>query len=333
MTMRRIATVLVSAAALCAEAETEPLALVLSGGGAKGAYEVGVWQELQGVELASRVKAISGTSVGALNAALFATRPEAAETLWLENMQAVFTLSTNRIGKSLQKTVDTAADSAKVAEETGKDWKGVVHFVLSTGLRVAGDVIDATVTDAEREGFIDSSRLAAVLDASLPADWPADAPAVYATAMEKNTWTAKTWKLNGEPHERRVLMIRASTAIPEGFDTVSIDGNTYVDGGWEGKGGDNLPIKPVLDNHPEIKTVVVVHLDDAEHLSVARRDRVRAAAAAAGVRLVEIIPSEDIGGAFGWGGVFDSSPETAKHLIELGREDARKALKTAELTD
>ena len=332
--MARIFPVVFAVAALAATAESAPLGLVLSGGGAKGAYEVGVWQELEAAGLAPRVKAISGTSVGALNAALFASRPDAAETLWLENMKDVFTLSTNRFGKTVQKTVDTVADSVQIAEETGKKWKGVGHFFLSMGLRVVGDVIDATVTDAEREGFIDSSHLATALDTSLPADWPADAPAVYATAMQKNTWTAKTWKLNGEPHERRVLMIRASTAIPEGFDTVSIDGNTYVDGGWEGKGGDNLPIKPVLDNHPEIKTVVVVHLDDAEHLSVARRDRVRNAAAAAGVSLVEIVPSENIGhGWNGWQGVFDASPETAKHLIELGRKDAREKLREAGLVD
>ena len=46
-----------------------------------------------------------------------------------------------------------------------------------------------------------------------------------------------------------------------------------------------------------------------------------------GVRLVEIIPTEDIDGAFGgWKGVFDASPETARRLIELGRKDACKVL-------
>ena len=47
---------------------------------------------------------------------------------------------------------------------------------------------------------------------------------------------------------------------------------------------------------------------------------------------MEIIPSEDIGGAFGgWEGVFDASPETARRLIELGRKDARKVLAEAGL--
>ena len=181
----RIATVILATAAIASVAAPEPLALVLSGGGAKGAYEVGVWQELQAAGVASRVTAISGTSVGAINAALFATRPEAAESLWLENMEDVFTLNTNRVGESLQKTVDDASHAVSVAEETGEDWKGVASFVLSTLLRAAGDYVEITQSDAPREGYIDSSKLAAALDGALPTNWPAGTPAVYATAFDK----------------------------------------------------------------------------------------------------------------------------------------------------
>ena len=328
----RIATVILATAAIASVAAPEPLALVLSGGGAKGAYEVGVWQELQAAGVASRVTAISGTSVGAINAALFATRPEAAESLWLENMEDVFTLNTNRVGESLQKTVDDASHAVSVAEETGEDWKGVASFVLSTLLRAAGDYVEITQSDAPREGYIDSSKLAAALDGALLTNWPAGTPAVYATAFDKgDDKPTATWMLNGESHERRVLTLRASAAIPVGFDTVSIDGKNYVDGGWEAKGGNNVPLGPILERHPEIKTAIVVYLADEKHLNRDRFEKNRAAATAAGVRLVEIVPSEDIGGAFGWAGVFDASPETARHLIELGRKDARKVLVEAGL--
>ena len=52
--------------------ETKPPAkwgLVLSGGGTKGAYEVGVWKAIN--ELKIPIDGISGTSIGAINAALF----------------------------------------------------------------------------------------------------------------------------------------------------------------------------------------------------------------------------------------------------------------------
>ena len=47
-------------------------AIALEGGGAKGSYEVGVWQALE--EAGIRYNAVSGTSVGALNGAMMAMR-------------------------------------------------------------------------------------------------------------------------------------------------------------------------------------------------------------------------------------------------------------------
>lgn len=56
-------------------------ALVLGGGGAKGAYEIGAIAALE--ELGIRAGSVYGTSVGALNAAMYAQgNMEAAEALW-----------------------------------------------------------------------------------------------------------------------------------------------------------------------------------------------------------------------------------------------------------
>ena len=343
--MARIFPVVFAVAALTATAESAPLGLVLSGGGAKGAYEVGVWQTLEEAGLASNITAISGTSVGALNAALFAMRPEAAERLWLETMGDVFTLNTNRIGQSLQTTVNAVSNAVDVAESSGKGWKGLVAFALSTGLRLANDAIEMSATDASRIGFIDSRPLALALDKSLPRQWPRGCPSVYATAVEKGPdKISSSWRLNGESHERRVLMLRASAAIPFGYDTVEIDGKTYVDGGWEGKGGDNVPLEPILENHSEIKKVIVVYLDTKKKMEKEDKKRQkkggngrltknREAAKRAGVEPpIEIFPSQDIGGAFnGWYGVFDASPDTAKRLIEFGRKDAERVLRESGL--
>lgn len=315
-------------------ADAEPLGLVLSGGGAKGAYEVGVWQELQAAGLASNVTAISGTSVGALNAALFATRPDAAERLWFEKMDDIFTINTNRVGESIQKTLDDVSNAVEVVEKTGENWKGGVSFLLASLVRIADNYVTIVESPEMTDGYVDSSKLAAALDDVLPKVWPSSAPVVYVTAVEKGgVNAAKTWHLNLESPERRSLMMRASAAFPGAFDTVSIDGKVYVDGGWEWKGGDNVPLKPILEHHPEIKTVIVVFLKDKVHIPSGQRERVVAAATSAGVRLVEIIPSIDIGqGIGGWQGVFDTSHETARRLIELGRKDARKALTDAGLT-
>lgn len=56
-------------------------ALVLGGGGARGAYQIGVWQALE--ELGISVNIITGTSVGALNGALILQDDfEAAKNMW-----------------------------------------------------------------------------------------------------------------------------------------------------------------------------------------------------------------------------------------------------------
>ena len=58
--------------------------LVLSGGGGKGAYEVGVWKAFLEYGIAPKIRAVSGTSVGGLNSALFAIRPyDEIERIWL----------------------------------------------------------------------------------------------------------------------------------------------------------------------------------------------------------------------------------------------------------
>ncbi|TPO62982.1 patatin-like phospholipase family protein, partial [Salmonella enterica subsp. enterica serovar Typhimurium] len=55
--------------------------LVLGGGGAKGAYQIGVWHAL--VELGIKYTMISGTSVGALNGGLILQgNLEQAEKMW-----------------------------------------------------------------------------------------------------------------------------------------------------------------------------------------------------------------------------------------------------------
>ena len=52
--------------------------LVLDGGGARGAYQIGAWKALK--EAGVRINAVAGTSVGALNGALICMDdPEKAE--------------------------------------------------------------------------------------------------------------------------------------------------------------------------------------------------------------------------------------------------------------
>ena len=60
------------------------IALVLCGGGGKGAYHIGMWRAFDEWGITDHIAAISGASVGALNAVLFAICSyKEAKNIWL----------------------------------------------------------------------------------------------------------------------------------------------------------------------------------------------------------------------------------------------------------
>ena len=62
---------------------TKEYGIVLDGGGARGAYQIGAWKALK--EAGVKIAAVAGTSVGALNGALICMDDlEKAEKIWSE---------------------------------------------------------------------------------------------------------------------------------------------------------------------------------------------------------------------------------------------------------
>ncbi len=65
--------------------QQQDLGLVLSGGGARGAYQIGVWKGMKEAGLTQYIKKVYGTSVGAINGAAMAQGDLGlAEELWKE---------------------------------------------------------------------------------------------------------------------------------------------------------------------------------------------------------------------------------------------------------
>ena len=63
--------------------QTKPTALLLGGGGAKGAFQIGAWRALAEAGMLTDIRAAAGCSVGALNAVLFAIGDwEFAKHMW-----------------------------------------------------------------------------------------------------------------------------------------------------------------------------------------------------------------------------------------------------------
>lgn len=307
--------------------KAEPIGLVLSGGGAKGSYEVGVWKAICELGLQSRITAFSGTSVGGLNAALFSVvgEPDECERIWRDSLSRAFVCNTNVVRDALQKHLNEVdADLSDKEEVTKHDLMGALAKTALRGvLRGAESVLNATGGTKETVGVCDSSQLRKMLHSALSPYDMSKIPAVYVTAVPKAKTGKVEFALKGLSLDGAIERLMATAAIPTVYDAVNIDGTLYVDGSFEAHGGDNVPIDPIRKNHPEIATIIVVCLK-----SEAKLDKRLTGLDCTNCRVVEITPSRDIGGGFlGWEGVFDTSDLTCSQLVDLGYRDACKALR------
>ena len=332
---RGLIALFVCAAALShAVVEDGPIGLVLAGGGARGAYEIGVWKAICELGLDKRIVAISGTSVGGLNGALFASvrDPEQCVRLWNQSVGKAFVANTNVVRGALQKILDDLdrsldkRDKAKRQSnsEIDKDdvWGAALDAAVLALDRATTTVTNATSGAGSAVGVCDSWNLRRALSQAIPCDDFGvfeSRQSVYVTAVNKNRGEAKVFNLNGMCRLEAVECLMATAAIPIVFSSVHIDGEEYVDGGYEANGGDNVPIGPIRDHHPEVKTVIIVYLKNSTSL----KRRLSHADFPNG-KIVEIMPSHDIGGLLS---VFNVSELKSSELMRLGYKDALSVLK------
>ena len=221
----------------------ESIGLVLSGGGAKGAFQAGVWKAMCELGLADRVSVISGTSVGAINGAAFATLrdPETICRFWRTKVGDIATPNLTNLAQG--------------------------QFIVAIK-----DVLQGKPFPFR--GLLDRSALGTILSSLLPRRWPEGAPEVYATALEcrgclfgtldSDCYERQCFFLNGELNaDNRIKQLLASAAIPWGFDPVDLNGRRYVDGSWDAMGGDNIPVSQILERRPDIRTIIVVRCNCA----------------------------------------------------------------------
>lgn len=245
--------------------------LVLSGGGGKGAYEVGVWKAFGEYGIAQKIRAVSGTSVGGLNSALFSIRSyDALEKIWVNTVPDKLT-----------------QNDALISQEGLNDILSSIPLVKLQGLTFPQVYVTAVRNRFLLAKFIKSK------------------PGQYATRFNLNS-------------EESISQIKkkllATSAFPVLCPSVKLaDGFEYSDGGNEAVGGDNTPIDPIIDNHPEIDKIFIVYLAHEPARRVKEIDYDTKT-------LIQIIPSIELGGILEGTANFTSS--RIKLLIKYGYEDA-----------
>lgn len=272
------------------------IGLVLTGGGGKGAYQIGVWKALIELGLEKRISAVSGVSVGALNAALFVNGDYSlAENIWC-NISADSILTFNGKNLMLGQTeleINTADlnyllekinSDSMLASKSLLSWPNITSGIFSK--KGLSDIIDNSL-DLNR---ISNSKIFAVVNCTLM-------PWVLPKYFVLNTLEAS--KI------RSILL--ASSAFPIAFGFENIEGYSYIDGGVI----DNAPIAPLYKHG--YKTIIVINLGQKSVVDSSKYPN---------SRIIEIIPSKELGKLIT--GTFDFDSDRAKARIELGYLDGLK---------
>ncbi|MFP4286980.1 MAG: patatin-like phospholipase family protein [Candidatus Izemoplasmataceae bacterium] len=199
------------------------LGICLSGGGARGAYQIGVIKALKEAGLLENIHAISGASVGSLNACLLAMNDiEIAENLWLSmDKDSVFNEEQSFIKKLFSEGKDLVLHgyyNTKRFEtmiENTIDYDAIYNHDIYISISHVGDD-DASI------GELLSINLRNLFD-----------DVVHTRYVNLKTLDKEDIK--------KTLM--ASCAIPVIFKPVIIGHETFYDGGVL----DNRPIKPLID--------------------------------------------------------------------------------------
>ena len=284
------------------------IGLVFAGGGGKGAYEIGVWKYLHEIGLDQCVSAVSGTSVGALNAALFVGgNYELAEKLWINISQDKILTPKEVSAEDVAKWLVTCGFSI-----TSSLTRGVSKFAAGTimGTEI---IVQKMLAKIKGDHMFSRDGLADMISDGLNFNMLQNSDiSCYVTCVRCPGLQVERFKLNEYSEEDVTTLLLASSAIPIIFPNEEFLGNKYCDGGIPVM-GDNVPIKPIYDTG--VENIIVVHLSQE---TVVDREQFPNS------KIIEIVPSEDLGNALN--GMLDFSPEGASYRLQLGCEDAKRIL-------
>lgn len=232
------------------------IGLVLSGGGGKGAYELGVWLALEKLGLTPYIKVFSGTSIGGINAALFAQGDlDAAFGMWQEV------------------TIDKLIPVSKLKLLR----KGI-------GVAIGGKVIQINkkyLNQKLMEGSVSKAGAIEIINKYVDLDKVKKNEHVcYVACTEVPQLEAKYFRVTDYPVDLGKEMIIASACLPHIYECAEVLGKKYVDGGIV----DNTPIKPVYKE--ECDVIIVVSLSRSTCINRKVYSK---------VPIIEIIPRQVIG--------------------------------------
>ncbi|MEA5554404.1 patatin-like phospholipase family protein [Anabaena cylindrica UHCC 0172] len=293
--------------------------LVLSGGGSRGAYHIGVIQYLAKHNI--KIDAVSGASIGALNGAFIAA--EANLKIAAERLKEIWNVLSEDSPSKLGIDVSTFLALKFLSE-----------LMTASGSEPLREVINLFNLPSEKLGLLDQEYINKLLakhisPEKLRVGLPLyvsvyrskgalnDIKSVILAAMNlKNTPSSEFLHVQSIEQTKQRDIILASAALPLIFEAK----HGFADGGMgsfiDSQG--NTPAYPLV-NQESCSHIIVTHLDNG---SLWDRYKCNSSNAV----LLEIRPKESMNRQ-GWKDLINFNGNSIKSWIDQGYEDAERCLK------
>lgn len=250
--------------------------LVLSGGGAKGAYQVGVLKAL--LELGTRIDVVAGASIGALNGAVLCSAPSLE--VGVARLEKLWTA----LGESSPLTMKFPSYlSLLLMVGLRMNVATATVTTVASAARVAAQRMGMTLPEPVTEfsnGMFSDQPLQALIDEYLDMEGLRHGLPLYVSAFESlgglvdiarlavaelgltDTPDSSFFHVQSLPATQQREILMASATIPLLFAPRQTQGTIFTDGGqggWQKLQG-NTPITPLLEAGCNL--VIVTHLND-----------------------------------------------------------------------
>ncbi len=320
--------------------------LVFTGGGAKGAYQIGAWKALDEMKITPRIKAVSGSSVGALNALLFSqVNYQSARETWLSVKQEDMLFKKDTTQKQIvQQELSSYFEQKRLPDESSMIAPLVflsmilpkykpLYYLLSPLLKIIcnnccfGYETVISIAELIRYSIINGGaflqdRLAKIIDDILFISDNRLRIKAFATICKEGDLDDLILKNNAEyielnsktPSQVREIVL-ASSALPLIYPKRKIGEYKYYDGGW----ADNTPIKPIYDLG--IRKIIIVYLENNRHNKL-KRNFIKEDKKFPDADFIRLIPGNDFKDDFLQ--TISISEEQTNQRISQGYEDAVK---------
>ena len=273
------------------------IGLVLSGGGAKGAYEAGVFKAIEDLNISQNVSVISGTSIGTVNGLMFSMDDSSIlKSSWASVNYSRFILNEDRVrNKNITNSIKRIYTGEKAKIETLLARQGDIGLLSQSGIKqFIEEYINLNIIKK-------CSRT------------------IYACAYNIGLERPEYFKLNDYSNDEAIDIILASCAIPFIFKPIQINGYKYADGGinnpkYANKNADNVPIKPVINHNCDL--IIVIYLSHRDKINKKYFEN---------NNIVEIYPSAHLETIQGIGTI-NLNQSTLSERIDLGYRDGLVAL-------